>query len=127
VKPPVSVSTAAAYAELDRRERPRRARRTSVSIEMLIALQRGDFEAVEALLQNDFQNAIAECTPPVARALNALRSAGASNALLAGSGSCVFALARDRTHASAILDRLSLPENYARFSTAFATTPDWRA
>jgi 4-diphosphocytidyl-2-C-methyl-D-erythritol kinase len=127
IKPPVSVSTAAAYAELDRRERPRRTRRTSVSIEMVTALQRGNFEDVIALMQNDFQETIAERAPAVANALGALRSAGASKALLAGSGSCVFALAESRTGIASILDRLSLTADYQRLATAFASTPDWRA
>ncbi len=127
LKPPVGVSTAEAYAELDKRDRPIRARATSVSIEMLTALQRGDFDAVEALLHNDFQEPIVERTPAIATALDALRSAGAGNALLAGSGSCVFALTRTRAETDSIVDRLTLPPEYQRFPTAFAATPGWRA
>ena len=43
--------------ELDAHERPQRPRNGSVSIAMLEALQRGDFAAVEGMLQNDFHDA----------------------------------------------------------------------
>ena len=127
VKPPVGVSTAEAYALVDRSERPGRPRGTSVSIAAATALQRGDFDAVESLLHNDFQAAIAGESPPVATALGALAAAGAARPLLAGSGSCVFALARDAESAQAIARALSLPPEYARWTTAFARTPEWRA
>lgn len=127
VKPPAAVSTAEAYAQLDRYERPSRPRSTSASIVVATALQRGDFHAVEAALQNDFQDPVAEMEPQVGTALEALRAAGASNALLAGSGSCVFTLAPDRATIERIANRLSLPETHARFATAFAGTPDWRS
>jgi 4-diphosphocytidyl-2-C-methyl-D-erythritol kinase len=127
VKPPVQISTAAAYAEIDRRERPQRARNGSASLEMLAALQRADFARVQSLLQNDFHDVIAARTPQIARAIDALTAAGAARALLAGSGSCVFALAPDRDEAERIVARLDLPDEYERFASAFASTPDWVA
>ena len=127
VKPPAGVSTAAAYASLDRMQRPLRPRATSVSIAAATALQRGDFETVQSLLHNDFQETIAREYPPVARALDALASAGASHPLLAGSGSCVFALAPDAVAIDAVERRLSLPPEYGRWTTAFARTPAWCA
>ena len=127
VKPPVAVSTAAAYAALDRTERPSRARASSVSLSCVEAVQRGDFERVVSLLSNDFQDVIASEHPEVARALDALRSAGASNALLAGSGSCVFCIAPDGERLAWIVERLDLPPEYQRFSTAFAATHAWRS
>ena len=126
VKPPVGVSTAEAYARIDRTERRVRPRATSVSIAAATALQRGDFETVQSLLHNDFQPAIAGESTPVATALDALAAAGAVRPLLAGSGSCVFALAPDAATAAAIAQRLSLPPEYARWTTAFAATPQWR-
>jgi 4-diphosphocytidyl-2-C-methyl-D-erythritol kinase len=126
VKPPVAVSTAAAYAALDRLDRPQRTRKDSASIAVLEALQRADFAAVERRMQNDFHELIASQTPEVAAAIAALRSAGASNALLAGSGSCVFTLAPSAERIAGIGTRLDLPEEYARFATAFAPTPEWR-
>jgi 4-diphosphocytidyl-2-C-methyl-D-erythritol kinase len=126
VKPPVAVSTAHAYAALDARPRPQRARSGSVSLALLEALQRADFERVEALLQNDFHDVIAAQAAEVATALEALRVAGARNALLAGSGSCVFTIAPERAHIDAIGERLALPHAYQRYTSAFAAAPDWR-
>lgn len=127
VKPPVAVSTAAAFAALDSTVRPARPRGDSVSIAALTALQRAAFAEVESLLQNDFADIIATSTPEIANARDALRAAGASNALLAGSGSCVFTLASERGTVEAIAQRLSLPPTYQRFLTAFAKTPAWRS
>ncbi len=126
VKPPVDVSTALAYRRIDASQRPPRPRSGCVSIAMLEALQRADFARVQALLHNDFNDVIATSNPQIMAALDALRVAGATNALLAGSGSCVFALAPEKSHIEAIARRLELPPNYERFVTRFATTPEWR-
>jgi 4-diphosphocytidyl-2-C-methyl-D-erythritol kinase len=125
VKPPVAVSTAAAYAELDRHERPSRPRNASVSLQALDALQRGDFADVERLLSNDFNDVIAAQTPEVARALDALRAAGGTNALLSGSGSAVFTLAREGREVARIAGRLDLPATYKRYETHFAPATAW--
>jgi 4-diphosphocytidyl-2-C-methyl-D-erythritol kinase len=126
VKPPATISTTAAYALLDRFDRPSRPRKGCVSIALLEALQRADFAGVESLMQNDFHELIASQTPDVAAAVAALRAAGATNALLAGSGSCVFTLAPKRTQIEALLERLALPAAYERFTSAFAAAPEWR-
>ena len=126
VKPPVAVSTAQAYRALDASPRPQRPRDASVSLAAVEALQRADFERVESLLPNDFHE-IAAGMPEIRTALDALAGAGAKNALLAGSGSCVFALAPDRARAEEIARRLDLRPSYERWVSAFAPTPDWRA
>jgi 4-diphosphocytidyl-2-C-methyl-D-erythritol kinase len=126
VKPPAAVSTAEAYRQLDRIERPSRSRSASVSIAAIEALQRSDFDAIERLLQNDFHAAIASGTPEVARAVDALHAAGANRALLAGSGSCVFTLAERQERIEAIASRLHLPADYAVFRTRFAKAQAWR-
>ena len=126
IKPPVAVSTAHAYAQLDRTQRPSRPRNSSISLAALTALQRGDFGEVERLLSNDFHDVIAEATPQVALALDALRAAGASNALLSGSGSAVFTLARDAAVVASIDARLDLDASYRRYPTAFAHGRSWR-
>ncbi len=126
VKPPVSVSTAAAFAELDAVARPSRPRNASISLAALTALQAGDFDGVEGALMNDFHDVIATSTPEVARAIDALRAAGAQNALLSGSGSAVFTLARDAQTIAAIEARLELDTGYLRFPTAFAHGHSWR-
>jgi 4-diphosphocytidyl-2-C-methyl-D-erythritol kinase len=127
VKPPVGVSTAAAYACLDRRPPAVRPRNASQSLAMLEAVQRGSLDEVVALLHNDFQETIAASAPEIATALAALEAAGARRPLLAGSGSCVFALAGDAAEIEGLVRRLELPASYARFVTSFAATPDWRA
>jgi 4-diphosphocytidyl-2-C-methyl-D-erythritol kinase len=126
VKPPVSVSTAQAYREIDALQPPQRPRSGCVSIAMLEALQRAEFARVEALLQNDFHEITAARSPAVARAVEALRAAGAGNALLAGSGSCVFTVAPERSTIEAIARSLELPPAYERFATRFASTPEWK-
>jgi 4-diphosphocytidyl-2-C-methyl-D-erythritol kinase len=126
IKPPASVSTAAAFAQLDRATRPVRPRSESISLRSLTALQRGDFDAVEAALSNDFHEVIADATPEVARALDALHEAGAKRALLSGSGSAVFTLAREAAQIDRIVERLTLDASYLRFSTRFAAAPAWR-
>lgn len=126
VKPPVAIATPAAYAQLDRLERPQRPRRGSISIAMLEALQRADFSTVQSLLQNDFHDLVVSQSREIGTAIAALRSAGATNALLAGSGSCVFTLAIERANLESVAQRLDLPATYERFATAFAATPQWR-
>jgi 4-diphosphocytidyl-2-C-methyl-D-erythritol kinase len=126
IKPPASISTADAYRAIDESARPQRPRDDSVSIQMLEALQRADFAGVEALMQNDFHDIICPRAPTIGTALYALREAGASNALLAGSGSCVFTLAPDSEAIATIARALGLPDDYQTFVTQFAGAPDWR-
>jgi len=126
VKPPVAVSTASAYATIDAHPRPSRSRSDSISIRMLAALQRGDFRSVEEALSNDFHEIIAGSTPEVAHAIDALRHAGARRPLLAGSGSAVFALARDATTIATFNERLDLDASYQRIVTEFATSDAWQ-
>jgi 4-diphosphocytidyl-2-C-methyl-D-erythritol kinase len=126
VKPPASISTAQAYAQLDREPRPSRPRNTSVSLRAVEALQRGDFQAVTGMLCNDFHAVIADSTPEVARAIDALTRAGATSVLLAGSGSAVFALERDARTIGAIVERLDLDPSYECIATTFAHGRNWR-
>jgi 4-diphosphocytidyl-2C-methyl-D-erythritol kinase len=76
-------------------------------------------------MQNDFEPVVSAGAPEIAAALDALRAAGASNAMLAGSGSCVFTLTPDFGRLESIGERLALPANYERFVCAFDATPDW--
>jgi 4-diphosphocytidyl-2C-methyl-D-erythritol kinase len=92
---------------------------------LLEALQAADFATVESLMQNDFEPVVSTRAPEIGAALDALRAAGASNAMLAGSGSCVFTLTPDGERLESIGARLELPPNYERFACAFAATPEW--
>ena len=125
VKPPVAISTADAYRAIDERARPQRPRDDCVSIAMVEALQRADFQAVESLLQNDFEDIVPALAPDIASAISALRDSGATNALLAGSGSCVFTLSSDADATAAIVQSLQLPAGYQRFVTRFASAAEW--
>ncbi|MHB8141714.1 MAG: 4-(cytidine 5'-diphospho)-2-C-methyl-D-erythritol kinase [Vulcanimicrobiaceae bacterium] len=126
VKPPEGISTADAYAALDRGEFESRLRRNSSSLQALQALQRADFDALQAVLQNDFTGVVSARTPAVVVALAALRRAGATNPILTGSGSCVFALAPDEQEIALLAERLMLPAGYRRFQTRFRATPAWQ-
>ena len=107
-------------------ERGVRPRKGSVSIAALEALQREQFDRVVALLHNDFQEPIARCSAEIRQTFEALHLAGAGNALLAGSGSCVFSLAETGAQIEALASRVKLPAEYLRFATSFARTANWR-
>lgn len=127
VKPPVAVSTAWAYAQLDAAHKPSRPRSRSASVQMAEALQRGAFERVLSLLQNDFEDVLAPATPEIAASLDALRAAGAGRPLMTGSGSCVFALVRTRGEADALAGALRAPDGHRVFRCAFWNGANWRS
>jgi len=126
VRPPEVVSTAAAYALLDSYSRPPRPRNISASLRALEALQRGAFDEVVELMHNDFQDAVAGAHATIGVALEALRDAGCAKPLLAGSGSCVFALCRTADERDRIASVLQFPETFASYSTSFAQPAAWR-
>lgn len=67
-----------------------------------------DWDPVLAGLVNDFQPVVAEVHPEVARSLSALDEAGASGALLSGSGAASFGFFPDRKTAERVADELTL-------------------
>jgi 4-diphosphocytidyl-2-C-methyl-D-erythritol kinase len=102
VRPSVAVDTAQAYhllASSRRNGAPSRPRSTSRTLAALDALQRGDFLALQKNLVNDFHEPILEAHPLVAQAHASMIAAGAPEALLSGSGSCLFALFEDEAEA----------------------------
>jgi 4-diphosphocytidyl-2-C-methyl-D-erythritol kinase len=103
-----------------------RPRSSSVSLEVVDALQRADFHALEAALNNDFDEPIASAYPEVARAREALARAGARRALLSGSGSCVFALFADESAARACVAALAADDVETAFVCAFHHDAAWR-
>jgi 4-diphosphocytidyl-2-C-methyl-D-erythritol kinase len=127
VKPPAAVSTAWAYEQIDAAARPSRARNASVSLGMAEALQRREFDRVVSLLHNDFHDVIVPATPEIGRALDLLRAAGASHALMTGSGSCVFALAQTAQQRDELASRVQLPAGYNIYSCAFWNGEAWRS
>lgn len=126
VKPPAAIATKSAYEALDEAASSTRPRNASLSLEALVALQRHDFDALQALLSNDFERVVYDLAPPCAAARDALREAGAAHPLLAGSGSCVFALSRTARERDAIADGLDSAAGDV-YRVAFARTGIWRA
>lgn len=94
-RPRVEVSTAWAYAELDRSPPPARPDIAG----LLAALAAGDLKGVAAHLGNSFQAVIEERYPCVAEAKKALLAEGALGACLSGSGPTVFGLFSEKTDA----------------------------
>lgn len=102
VTPNATISTATAYAVLNRGSLT-----TSESASILSSSSAGPVsgDVAQRSLHNDFEVAIFEIEPEIRRAKTALLDAGARGALLAGSGSSVFGIfdddaARDRALSS---------------------------
>ena len=105
VKPGIGVPTGPAYKLLD--DLPNRV--PGNATERLIALLKEKnihLEAIAAVLGNDFEQAVLPAFPEVAEAHQAVADAGALCALLCGSGSAIFGLARDRQHAEVMANTL---------------------
>lgn len=103
VKPEVGVSTAWAYAELDKRWR-RESRHWSDSAESAIRSLNGLW-LIESLT-NDFDEVVSGGFEDISNAKKTLRKAGAEVALLCGSGSAVCGFFAREAAALAAADRL---------------------
>ncbi len=124
VKPPISVSTRDAYTALDERERPSRPRNTSVSLSLGEALQRGDFDRVIELQQNDFLE-VASSAPEIRQAIEMLREAGARKPMLSGSGSAVYALVPTTAERDHLAARIAAVPEFGIFACAFRSGATW--
>ena len=104
VRPAVGVATGPAYALLDASPRVRRAS----TEKLLSALSEAEFcaETLGPLLWNDFEAPVLDAYPEVGEVHAAIGEAGAIRALLCGSGSSVWGLARDREHALSLVRQL---------------------
>ncbi len=129
--PDVHVDTGDAYRRLAaaRLETPPsvRPRAGSASVLALEAVQRGDFAAAVAAATNDFEAPIAAAYAPVKAALQALRDAGASNAMLSGSGGATFVLCEREDSARTLAAAVTLPQRARLFVVPLAATEAWRA
>jgi len=107
IKPPVSVSTAWAYAQWDRmlEERGPGSARPGDDFsagevpvagphtrKMMAALATQDLAAIAASLHNDLEKVVLPAFPPIAGAREALRKTGALGVLMSGSGSACFGI-----------------------------------
>lgn len=102
VKPEVGVSTAWAYAELDKSDR-KPAERSDAAER---AIRSGDRAALIASLANDFDPVVSSSFAEIERAKSMLREAGAEAAMLSGSGSAVFGVFESDDRAKLAGDRL---------------------
>ena len=103
VFPGVFTSTAEVYANCV----PQLTTGGQILDNMRRALSGGEASAVAAALCNGLTEAAEVLHPEIAHARMALLAAGALGASMSGSGSCVFGLARDAAHASALARELS--------------------
>ncbi|MBB6050858.1 4-(cytidine 5'-diphospho)-2-C-methyl-D-erythritol kinase [Armatimonas rosea] len=105
-RPAVGVPTGPAYALLD--ALPNRLPGTATEALLTnTGLAPPLVGAGGAALSNDFEAAVLPAFPEVAALHAALTEAGAVRALLCGSGSSVFGLARDRAHALELVKKLA--------------------
>jgi len=130
VRPPVAVPTAEAYRLLDAARMgsapPSRPRASSLSLQAVDALQRAEFAALQSTLVNDFHEPVLAAYPAIARAAAALRAAGGTNALLSGSGSCLFALFESERDARDCAARVDPASAEAVFVAPLHHDPAWR-
>ena len=127
-RPPAAVNTAEAYRLYDASrpaDAPSRPRANGVSLAAVDALQRRDFDALHALLANDFHDVILAAYPAIAHVHGALRDAGAPKVLLSGSGSCLFALFESEFAARSVADRC-LPGAAEIFVVPLVSDERWR-
>lgn len=102
IKPPVGVSTAAAYAAVDSQNLPLH---TEKEQGLLSALEAGDAAGVAANLFNVFDDALA--LPEVAEVKSAVAAFAPLGCQMTGSGSAVFALFSSEEAATACADALA--------------------
>lgn len=93
VVPPVTVSTAEAYAGVEPQDHPR--------ADLRAVVLSGDLARWRRELVNDFEPTVLAASPVIARAKQALVDAGAGYASLSGSGSAVYGFFEDDAAAEA--------------------------
>jgi 4-diphosphocytidyl-2-C-methyl-D-erythritol kinase len=111
VHPGTGVSTAHAYALLDAMPN----RQPGASTEQLLSrlcekkeISMNISDLLATSVSNDFESVVLAAYSNVAKAYEMIVTAGALRALLCGSGSAVFGLARDSQHARQLLDTLTV-------------------
>ena len=117
------LSTPAVFREFDRISPPRP---TGIDPGLLAALAGGDAHRVGALLRNDLQQAAFNLHPELADVLAMGREAGATGALVSGSGPTIAFLAGTKAVADAISDRLALSSRVRAVRRAHGPVPGAR-
>ena len=110
IQPDIGVSTSCAYALLDQISNRSCGNSTETLLTSLLELQLDSRKTMVDILKqhmaNDFEAAIFPAYPEIANAYQILIDAGVVRALLCGSGSCLFGLARNKEHAVMLHDKL---------------------
>ncbi len=109
--PPIRISTADAYRRL---RLPKRSSLTAKSRQHIIdgfysrvcASERGGLHGLVTLLPNDFEDVISQAFPDLQQWKSQLTKAGASAAMMCGSGAALFGLFSDRRSAIRARDSL---------------------
>ena len=114
------LSTPAVFREFDRISAPQP---TDIDSGLLEALADGDARRVGALLRNDLQRAAFNLQPELADVLAMGREAGATGALVSGSGPTIAFLAGTKAVADAISDRLVLSSRVRAVRRAHGPVP----
>jgi len=96
VVPPIHVSTAWAYANLELRDNT-----SAPDLRDALFAARSDASALADLLQNDFERSVIRAHPGIGTVRTAMLDHGALGALMSGSGSSVFGLFSDEESARA--------------------------
>jgi 4-diphosphocytidyl-2-C-methyl-D-erythritol kinase len=111
-QPPCGLSTAQVFAAL-----PSTCYGDGAGTERLLAALQGGLAPEEWPLSNGLQETVAALHPEVAAALERLRTAGASQAVLSGSGSTVYALFTRPDDARRVYTRLAAVGYHAILTT----------
>ncbi len=117
------LSTPAVFREFDRISPPQP---TGIDSGLLEALADGDARRVGALLRNDLQRAAFNLQPELADVLAMGGEAGATGALVSGSGPTIAFLAGTKAVADAISDRLALSSRVRAVRRAHGPVPGAR-
>lgn len=114
VKPPIEVSAAWAYEELDKTSlAARELTRKNNNIKLFCqALEKGDFSLLSSVGRNDLETPVVSQFPVIGEMKNALRETGALFSSMSGSGPTVFGVFESEEKAAEASERM-LP-NWSR-------------
>lgn len=110
VKPDFGVSAKEAYIAWDQQEMPNSEGKKSLSLVDLLTHTKADCmaEALKGCLYNDFEQVVQRIYPKVSELKQALKSAGAFEVQMAGSGPTVFGMFSDANRADMAAERLKV-------------------
>lgn len=101
--PPFAISTSWAYGRVKNRLTPKADGATVLAS----ALAKGDLCAIAEAMRNCFEDVVLPAHRSLEELKQAIESGGAARALLSGSGSTVFGLARSREDAEAVASKIA--------------------